>query len=90
MGKVRHRKRVRSARLAASGAPLGADSTEPAGGSSGAGAEAKLTSKQRKEGELVNLLDKLRSGSAEERIWASVRLRGGVERVRLGDGKVTI
>lgn len=76
MGKVRHRKRVRSARLAASGAPLGAaDSADaPAGSSSSTNpAEAKLTNKQRKESELINLLEKLRSGAVEERIWASVR-----------------
>lgn len=77
MGKVRHRKRVRSARLAASGAPLGADSTEAQAGPSATEPEAKMTSKQRKEGELANLLDKLRSGKVEERIWASVRLLKG-------------
>lgn len=74
MGKVRHRKRVRTARLAASGAPLGADSTDNQAGTSAAAGEGKVTSKQRKEGELTNLLDKLRSGAVEERIWASVRL----------------
>lgn len=81
----RHRKRVRTARVAAQGAPLGQsqedqvaalgeDSTlsisSQAGHDGAQGGKGKKVGK--KEAEVTNLLDKLRSDKVEDRTWASV------------------
>lgn len=67
MGKVRHRKRTRSARLDAVATPLtGSDST------ASTSTDKKLGGAQKKEQEITNLLDKLRSADTRERVWATV------------------
>lgn len=67
MGKVRHRKRTRTARLDAVSTPLtGADST------ASTSTDKKLSGSQKKEQEITNLLDKLRSADTRERVWATV------------------
>ncbi|GAA6019291.1 hypothetical protein JCM11491_001305 [Sporobolomyces phaffii] len=67
MGKVRHRKRTRSARLDAVATPLtGADSTSSD--------KKPVTAGNKKELEITNLLDKLRSSDARERVWATSTL----------------
>lgn len=77
MPKARHRKRVRTARLDATAAPLatGSTATEPdANGASSSTTTAAAGTKKvgKKEAEVTNLLDKLRSDNVDERIWASV------------------
>jgi len=72
MGKVRHRKRTRTARLEATATPLaGQDSTSTT--SEPSTSTTKLAGPQKKEQEITNLLDKLRSNEARERVWATVR-----------------
>ncbi|GAA5915546.1 Syo1p [Sporobolomyces salmoneus] len=69
MGKVRHRKRTRTARLDAVATPLtGADST------ASTSTEKKPAGVQKKEQEITNLLDKLRSADTRERVWATSTL----------------
>ncbi|GAA5979527.1 hypothetical protein JCM5350_004923 [Sporobolomyces pararoseus] len=69
MGKVRHRKRTRTARLDAVSTPLtGADST------ASTSTDKKLSGSQKKEQEITNLLDKLRSADTRERVWATSTL----------------
>ncbi|GAA5934107.1 Syo1p [Sporobolomyces koalae] len=71
MGKVRHRKRTRTARLEATATPLtGADSSS----SAGTNGTTKLPAVQKKEQEISNVLDKLRSSDARDRVWASSTL----------------
>lgn len=68
MPKARHRKRTRPSPLAtaASSAP------DENGSSASASAAPKEPKVGKKESEVTNLLDKLRSDKVEERIWASV------------------
>lgn len=67
MGKVRHRKRTRTARLDAVATPLtGSDANASTTN------ERKPTGSLKKEQEITNLLDKLRSADARERVWATV------------------
>ncbi|GAA5885287.1 hypothetical protein JCM16303_005988 [Sporobolomyces ruberrimus] len=69
MGKVRHRKRTRTARLDAVATPLtGADST------ASTSTDKKVGAAQKKEQEITNLLDKLRSAESRERVWATSTL----------------
>ena len=73
MGKVRHRKRTRTARLEATATPLtGQDSTSTSTTSTTSSSTTKLAGPQKKEQEITNLLDKLRSNEARERVWATV------------------
>ena len=73
MGKVRHRKRTRTARLEATATPLtGQDSTSTSTTSEPSSSTTKLAGPQKKEQEITNLLDKLRSNEARERVWATV------------------
>ncbi|GAA6060710.1 hypothetical protein JCM10212_003331 [Sporobolomyces blumeae] len=72
MGKVRHRKRTRTARLEATATPLtGQDGTAA---SSSADTASRVTGAAKKEQEITNLLDKLRSNESGERVWASSTL----------------
>ncbi|KAL8276569.1 hypothetical protein RQP46_011059 [Phenoliferia psychrophenolica] len=63
----RHRKKIRSAREGANAQPLG--------GSEG-GAQPAVKKVGKKEAEVTNLLDKLRSTEVDERVWASAALSG--------------
>lgn len=79
----RHRKRTRTARVDAAAAPGAASraqalvlaqaspASEFATGSNGHQAHSKKVGK--KEAEVANLLDKLKSIQVQERIWAAVR-----------------
>ncbi|KAK4700471.1 hypothetical protein P7C70_g5779, partial [Phenoliferia sp. Uapishka_3] len=64
----RHRKKVRSARTAANVGPLGGNADEV--DRAAADAPKKVG---KKEAEVTNLLEKLRSQEVDERVWASVR-----------------
>ena len=78
----RHRKKIRSARTAANAAPLGGvDQDQDA--NADAGDKGKKVG--RKEAEVTNLLDKLRSAEVDERVWASVRAPCRVCRSRRAD-----
>ncbi|KAM0788603.1 hypothetical protein ACM66B_001724 [Microbotryomycetes sp. NB124-2] len=79
----RHRKRVRAARLDAAGLPLGAGSSANAEPSASSNAQTATpasehaTSKKKqgkKEAEVSNLLDKLRSDQVKDRQWAASTL----------------
>ncbi|KAK4050927.1 hypothetical protein OIO90_004903 [Microbotryomycetes sp. JL221] len=74
----RHRKRVRTARLNASGLPLGSNKSQSSTTDSnefGATDQTKPTKKQgRKEAEVTNLLDKLTSQDVQDRQWATSAL----------------
>lgn len=64
----RHRKRVRAARDSATAQPLGAAAATAA--EDGSSSSTKKVGK--KEAEVTNLLDKLRSDKVEDRTWAAV------------------
>lgn len=87
MPKIRHRKRVRTARLDASGAPLGSSASTAENGAvavegastSHSNASAAVVGPVgggkkvgKKEAEVSSLLEKLASEKVEERVWASV------------------
>ncbi|ORY72381.1 hypothetical protein BCR35DRAFT_307647 [Leucosporidium creatinivorum] len=76
----RHRKRVRTARLQASAAPLQPQDSNQAQTSNESPTPSQQHQQQqgkkvgKKEAEVTNLLDKLRSDKPDERIWASAAL----------------
>ncbi|BGP14836.1 hypothetical protein JCM10213_002725 [Rhodosporidiobolus nylandii] len=78
MGKVRHRKRTRDARVSAAVAPLvGADpSTSTSNGAdlTTAGAQAKDKKGSKREQEITGLLDNLRSQESRDRVFAASTL----------------
>ncbi|GAA5950125.1 hypothetical protein JCM21900_004604 [Sporobolomyces salmonicolor] len=79
MGKVRHRKRTRAARIDAANAPLAGPSDAAATASNGAasliGTEGDGDKKAaKKDQEFTSLLDKLRSAESRDRVWASSTL----------------
>lgn len=79
MGKVRHRKRTRDARVAAASAPLTGSSpqgdptssTSTAANGEGAGQQG-MKKGARRDQEMGELLDKLRSSEGRERAFAAV------------------
>ncbi|GAA5858433.1 hypothetical protein JCM1840_001202 [Sporobolomyces johnsonii] len=79
MGKVRHRKRTRAARIDAANAPLAGPSDPAATAGNGAAAldgNAGAGDKKavKKDQEFTSLLDKLRSAESRDRVWASSTL----------------
>ncbi|GAA5900210.1 hypothetical protein JCM6882_002275 [Rhodosporidiobolus microsporus] len=82
MGKVRHRKRTRDARISATAAPLvGTDSSTTTTASTATddtlstpGHQAKDKKGSKRDQEISTLLDKLRSTESRERVWAASTL----------------
>ncbi|GAA5837183.1 hypothetical protein JCM11251_005279 [Rhodosporidiobolus azoricus] len=80
MGKVRHRKRTRDARISATAAPLtGLDSSSTSTASTDnalatPGQQANERKGSKREQEITTLLDKLRSEESRERVWAASTL----------------
>ncbi|KAM0750209.1 hypothetical protein T439DRAFT_380929 [Meredithblackwellia eburnea MCA 4105] len=75
---ARHRKRTRGSRLAATANPLGGAQDDQQEQVEGAQAAAGPATKKvgKKEAEVANLLDKLRSTDIKDRQWASSALSG--------------
>ncbi|GAA5861364.1 hypothetical protein JCM8547_006106 [Rhodosporidiobolus lusitaniae] len=78
MGKVRHRKRTRDARVAAAAAPLKGAPSSTLNGDNAAplAADAQAGGKKvgKKEQEVSTLLDKFRSTESRDRVWAASTL----------------
>ena len=71
MGKVRHRKQTRAARVAASAAPL-TDTSDPTTNSH-PNQHREGKKGQRRDTEMQDLLDKLRAPEGRDRVFAAVR-----------------